>query len=49
MDLPLFRGYQEVVGNFGYMVKGGASLEMEGFALTSTLLMFLTAHLAHEL
>ena len=37
------------MGDFGYVVKGGALLEMEGSALTGTLLMFLIVHLAHEL
>ena len=49
MDLPLFRGYQETVGDFGYVVEGGTSLEMEGSTLRGTLMMFLTMHLAHEL
>ena len=49
MDLPLFRGYQQTVGDFGHVVEGGTSLEMEGSTLTGTLLMFLAAHLAHVL
>ena len=37
------------MGDFGHVVEGGASLEMERSTLIGTLLMFLTAHLAHEL
>ena len=37
------------MGDIGYVVKGGVSLEMERSTLTGTLLMFLIVHLAHEL